>query len=168
MCRIRIVALATCCLSTLAGCAGVGSGTNYTKMSFAHMRQDPCGRSLLSPGEWIEPVITVTNTSGHDWKSTWLKISGTGDNLKLESHLLGPALSMNNQPVDKSFALASNYNLGPLPAGETGYIHIRLTVEKEGNPHVWFGVWGNSDANGSPELPENLNGLGCHYNIYNL
>ena len=156
-----------CLLGALIAGCGEG-GTNYTKLSVASAGPR-CDRSELSVGEWVEPIISMTNTSGHAWKSTWVWINGTSDNLKLEGRSAGeisvPAISMNDQPVDETFAPASQYNLGPLPAGEVGDIHMRLTAEKAGNPKVLFAVWGNSEAKPTPSIPSDPGGFACSYTI---
>lgn len=160
-------ALALSAILTVAGC---GEDTNYTKLSIASSRA--CGNAHLSIGDQAEPIISVTNTSGHDWKSTWVWIHGTGNNLKLEpGHGFGetsvPSIAMDNRPADETFASASLYNMGPLPAGEVGDIHIYLTAETAGSPEVAFEVWGNSEAKPTPSIPSGSDSKGktCSYTI---
>ncbi len=161
-----LLAVSACFLALLV--AGCGEGTNYTKLSVASTGPR-CDRTELTVGEWVEPIISVTNTSGHAWNSTWVWINGSGENLKLEGRRAGdlsvPGISMNDQPADETFAPASLYDLGPLPAGEVGDIHIRLTAEKAGNPEVLFAVWGNSEAKTAPSIPNSPGGFTCRYTI---
>ena len=163
-------ALALPAMLALAGCGGAGGGTNYTKLSIAS--SSACGNAHLSVGDQAEPIISVTNKSGHDWKSTWVWIHGTGHNLKLEpGHGFGdtsvPSIAMDNRPADETYASASLYNMGPLPAGEVGDIHIYLTAETASSPEVAFEVWGNSEANPTPSIPSGTDSKSetCSYAI---
>jgi hypothetical protein len=174
-----VLLIAMCSVVSVAGCGEAGtnsggkSGTNYTKLSIAGSTaggSQRCGSSELSVGQQAEPIISVTNTSGHAWKSTWVWISGTGDNLKLEpGHGFGetsvPSIAMDNRPADETYASASQYNLGPLPAGEVGDIHIYLTAENGGSPKLLFAVWGNSEAKPTPSIPDSPGGFTCRYTI---
>lgn len=171
--RTRQCSALTAALSAallIVGC-GTESGTNYTKLAVAQ-GQRQCGNAHLAVGDQAEPIISVTNTSGHAWKSTWLWIHGTGDLLKLEpgegfGDTSVPAIAMDNRPADETYADASLYNFGPLPAGEVGDIHVYLTAEKPGHAEVLLGVWGNSEAKPDPELPDSKHakGLVCAYFI---
>jgi hypothetical protein len=129
-----------------------------------------CGSAQLYVGEQIEPIISVHNTSGYDWKSTWVFIEGSGSYLKLEpGHGFGgslvPSIAMDNHPADMAFASASFYNMGPLPAGEVGDIHIYMTAEEAGEPEVLFAVWGNTESHPTPSVPSKPNGIACKYLI---
>jgi hypothetical protein len=74
---------------------------------------------------------------------------------------------MNNSPADETYADASLYNFGALPAGEVGNIHIYLTAEKPGHAEVLLGVWGNSDPTPDPTMPDSNQAKGqvCAYFI---
>lgn len=67
----RGLSFAACALiigTVLAGCGG-SDGTNYTAISGSRAS---CDQRNMIVGDTIEPILSVHNSSGHDWASTWL------------------------------------------------------------------------------------------------
>lgn len=153
--RVSLVALLSICAAWLAGGCSSDSGTNYTQA----VASSNCDKPRISVGSAVEPIVLVRNTSGHDWKETWVWINGADG-------LHNKGLSMNNLQADATYKSAGQWNLGPLAAGDSGAIHLHYVADKIAAPTVRFEVWGASGSGSSePSIPSNAPAAACSYDI---
>jgi hypothetical protein len=127
--------------------------SSYTTASVAHSR---CGGSSVTVGGTAEPVLSVENTSGHDWMSSYVWISGA-------SNFRTASVSLDDQ---QSTADGGGiYDLGPLLAGKIGGVHFMLAASSPGADTVHLQVWGSSSTTNDPSQPNVAPGITCAYTI---
>jgi hypothetical protein len=137
-----------------SSCDTSGSGGHTYTPKF---RVD-CDHRALALEDTVEPILSVDNSTGHSWGSTFVFLQGDHD-FRIE------AMSMNGQPLDNIYFSAGEWGLGSLAAGDTGEIHIRLRAKRSAEPKVEFTVWATSDANATPIIPDSTYTASCEYVI---
>lgn len=149
------MATLTLAAAVLAGCAvGQDSGTAYTKLRLTAN----CDSPDIALGQNVDDIAQVTNTGGHRWAATYASVDGGGMRVN--------AVAMDDrQGVD----LGGTFNLGPLPAGGVGDIHVNLTGTKgQTAPRVTVQVFGASRSvgpDGTLDFPDSTWEIHCDHAI---
>jgi len=150
-CRAVTTAIAGCLLTIGAGCGASG----YTELSTRGSECGVPGGRVLVVGDRVSPVLRVRNTSGTNWKTTFVWVKGV-DDFRIDS------TSLNDEAgaVD-----GDKLRLGPIAAGATGVVRIQMTASEVGAPTVGFYPWGSADAAADAIYPGAGPGGKCDYSI---